>query len=72
MRQSDFRTDKVHAALLQRQTELARLLAMKDETKRYEFAQGFVFLFQGRERWRMEQEAEFIASLLQMLAEAPE
>ena len=45
---------------------------MKNETKHYEFAQGFVFLIQGRERLRLEQEAEFIASLLTMLAEAPE
>jgi hypothetical protein len=68
MRKSDFRADKVHAALLQRQAEATRLLDLKDSTKPYEFSQGFVFLIRGAERQRIVEEAAFIASLLDMLA----
>jgi hypothetical protein len=72
MRHSDYRVDRAHAALLQRQEKLRKLLAMKDETKPYEFAQGFVYLITGRERLRIEQEAEHVAELLAMLAEPAE
>ena len=69
MRDSDFRADRALAALMQRQVELKRQLDMKNTQAAYEMNHGFVFHFQGRERVRMEQEVEFIASLLQILAE---
>ena len=72
MRKSDFRADQAHAALLQRGAELKRQLDMKDTQSSYAANQGFNFHFQGRERWRMEVEADFIESLLKILAEPVE
>ena len=72
MHKRSFRTDRVHAALLQRKAELTLQLAMKSETKPYAFAQVFAFHFQGTERSRMEQEEAFIGSLLAILAESTE
>lgn len=69
MHKSTFRAERAHAALLQRKAELERQLAMKDQTKPNSFTVGFAFHFQGRERWRMEQEAAFIDSLLTIMAE---
>lgn len=72
MRKSDFRADQAHAALLQRRAELKRQLEATDQTKPYNFGQGFVFLTQGRERVALEQEAAFIDSLLTILADPGE
>ena len=71
MRNSDFKVDRTHAALLQRQAELKRQLEMKNTESAYEFSSGFNYHYQGRERWRMEEELAFIELLLAMLT-APE
>lgn len=71
MRNSDFNVERVHAALLQRQAELKRQLELKNTESAFEFSRGFNYHYPGRERWRMEEEMAFIASLVEILS-APE
>lgn len=69
MQLKDYRADRAHAALLQRQAELRRLLAMKDQTAPYKMSQGFVFLIKGPERFRIEDELRFVEATLALLSE---
>jgi hypothetical protein len=69
MRANDYRADRAHAALLQRQAKLQELLAMKDESAPYRMNEGFVFWIRGPERVRIEQELQFIKDTLAMLQE---
>lgn len=69
MRANDYRADRAHAALLQRQAELRRLLALKDLTAPYGSHRGHAFLIRGQERLRVEQELRFVESTLALLTE---
>ena len=64
MNNSDFRLERLTAALLSRQATLKRLLAAKDETQPFDQNRGFVFLVRGAERLRVEDELRSVEALL--------
>ncbi|MGY0557095.1 hypothetical protein [Lysobacter sp. A421] len=64
MNSSDFRLERLTAALLSRQSTLKTLLEMKDATLPFNQNQGFCYHLRGAERGRVADELRSVLALL--------